>query len=127
MNTKIYSLFRQSSVAACLFLASFSQQVLAHAHLKLQTPAADARVSTAPTLLVLNFSERIEPGFSGVVLTAADNSIVKTGKLELAADNNMQAKIPIEADLAAGKYNVSWHVVSVDGHKTKGQYSFIVD
>ncbi|MBX9334482.1 copper resistance protein CopC, partial [Serratia marcescens] len=26
-----------------------------------------------------------------------------------------------------GKYNVSWHVVSVDGHKTKGQYSFTVN
>ena len=26
----------------------------------------------------------------------------------------------------AGKYTVDWHVVSVDGHKTKGQYTFSV-
>ncbi|MDU5691430.1 MAG: copper resistance protein CopC, partial [Citrobacter freundii] len=28
--------------------------------------------------------------------------------------------------LEAGKYTVDWHVVSVDGHKTKGQYTFSV-
>jgi hypothetical protein len=52
---------------------------------------------------------------------------VKTGKLSLEPNNSTQINLPIEEDLTAGKYNVSWHVVSVDGHKTKGQYSFTVN
>jgi methionine-rich copper-binding protein CopC len=28
--------------------------------------------------------------------------------------------------LPPGEYTVAWHVVSVDGHKTKGQYTFSV-
>nr|WP_152636305.1 CopC domain-containing protein YobA [Serratia fonticola] len=110
-----------------LFVGLSSQQALAHAHLKVQTPAADATVSSAPKVLTLNFSEGIEPNFSGVKVTGPDNAVVKTGKLDLDPSNNTQINVPIESELAAGKYQVSWHVVSVDGHKTKGQYSFTVN
>ncbi|AHG22152.1 hypothetical protein Z042_22880 [Chania multitudinisentens RB-25] len=102
------------------------QPALAHAHLKLQTPAADSTISPAPNMLTLSFSEGIEPNFSGVKITGPDRAVVKTGKLSLAANNNKQINVPLEVELVAGKYNVSWHVVSVDGHKTKGQYSFTV-
>ena len=42
----------------------------AHAHLTHQYPAADAEVTAAPQALTLNFSEGIEPGFSGAPLRA---------------------------------------------------------
>jgi methionine-rich copper-binding protein CopC len=92
-----------------------------------ETPAADATVSPAPKALTLSFSEGIEPNFSGIKITGPDNAPVKTGKLKLDPNNNTQVNLPIEAELRAGKYSVSWHVVSVDGHKTKGQYSFTVN
>ncbi|WP_029987365.1 CopC domain-containing protein YobA [Serratia sp. H1w] len=124
---KIRSSYRLLSTVFVLFVGLSSQQALAHAHLKVQTPAADATVSSAPKVLTLNFSEGIEPNFSGVKVTGPDNAVVKTGKLDLEPSNNTQINVPIEAELAAGKYQVSWHVVSVDGHKTKGQYSFTVN
>jgi methionine-rich copper-binding protein CopC len=124
---KIRSSYRLLSTIFVLFVGLSSQQALAHAHLKVQTPAADATVSSAPKVLTLNFSEGIEPNFSGVKVTGPDNAVVKTGKLDLDPSNNTQINVPIEGDLAAGKYQVSWHVVSVDGHKTKGQYSFTVN
>nr|WP_237657414.1 CopC domain-containing protein YobA [Serratia fonticola] len=124
---KIRSSYRLLSTIFVLFVGLSSQQALAHAHLKVQTPAADATVSSAPKVLTLNFSEGIEPNFSGVKVTGPDNAVVKTGKLDLDPSNNTQINVPIESDLAAGKYQVSWHVVSVDGHKTKGQYSFTVN
>jgi methionine-rich copper-binding protein CopC len=34
--------------------------------------------------------------------------------------------VPITGILAAGTYQVSWHALSNDGHKTKGTYSFVV-
>ncbi|ERK10834.1 Copper resistance protein C precursor [Serratia fonticola AU-AP2C] len=127
MIAKIRSSYRLLSTIFVLFVGLSSQQALAHAHLKVQTPAADATVSAAPKVLTLNFSEGIEPNFSGVKVTGPDNAVVKTGKLDLDPSNNTQVNVPIESELAAGKYQVSWHVVSVDGHKTKGQYSFTVN
>lgn len=127
MIAKIRSSYRLLSTVFVLFVGLSSQQALAHAHLKVQTPAADATVSSAPKVLTLNFSEGIEPNFSGVKVTGPDNAVVKTGKLDLEPSNNTQVNVPIEGELAAGKYQVNWHVVSVDGHKTKGQYSFTVN
>ncbi|MGQ6546281.1 CopC domain-containing protein YobA [Serratia sp. IR-2025] len=127
MIAEIRSSYRLLSTIFVLFVGLSSQQALAHAHLKVQTPAADATVSSAPKVLTLNFSEGIEPNFSGVKVTGPDNAVVKTGKLDLDPSNNTQINVPIESELAAGKYQVSWHVVSVDGHKTKGQYSFTVN
>jgi hypothetical protein len=115
------------TVCALVFLASvvISPTVLAHAHLKQQSPAADSVVS-APQSLTLNFSEGIEPGFSGVVVTDAHKQVVKTGAVTRDEKNKAQLIVPLAQTLATGTYQVDWHVVSVDGHKTKGSYHFSV-
>lgn len=118
-----------SSRAVCtlVFLAStiLSPSVLAHAHLKQQSPAADRQVA-APQVLTLNFSEGIEPGFSGVVVTDAHKQVIKTGTATRDEKNKAQLTVPLEQTLAPGAYRVDWHVVSVDGHKTTGSYHFSV-
>lgn len=126
MFAKIRSSYRLISTIFVLFVGLSSQQALAHAHLKVQTPAADTTVNQAPTALQLKFSEGVELGFSGVTLTGPDNTPIKTGALTLDPNNNTEVTVAIDGALAKGKYNVAWHVVSVDGHKTKGQYSFTV-
>ena len=100
--------------------------VWAHAHLQQQIPAANSEVSPAPTALTLNFSEGIEPGFSGVTLTGPDKRIIPVGKAARSESDNAQLIIPLNETLRGGLYTVEWHVVSVDGHKTKGQYQFSV-
>lgn len=115
------------TVCALVFLASvvISPTVLAHAHLKQQSPAADSVVSATQSL-TLNFSEGIEPGFSGVVVTDAHKQVVKTGAVTRDEKNKAQLIVPLAQTLATGTYQVDWHVVSVDGHKTKGSYHFSV-
>ena len=115
------------TVCALVFLASvvISPTVLAHAHLKQQSPAADSVVS-APQSLTLNFSEGIEPGFSGVVVTDAHKQVVKTGAVTRDEKNKAHLIVPLAQTLVTGTYRVDWHVVSVDGHKTKGSYHFSV-
>ncbi|MBT1714515.1 CopC domain-containing protein YobA [Enterobacter dykesii] len=115
------------AVCALVFVASImmAPSVLAHAHLKQQSPAADSVVS-APQALTLNFSEGIEPGFSGVVVTDAQKQVIKTGTATRDEKNKAQLTVPLEQTLVAGTYQVDWHVVSVDGHKTKGSYRFSV-
>ena len=115
------------AVCALVIVAStmMTPSVLAHAHLNQQVPAADSVVA-APQALTLNFSEGIEPGFSGVVVTDAQNQVIKTGTATRDEKNKAQLTVPLEQTLAAGTYQVDWHVVSVDGHKTKGSYHFSV-
>lgn len=126
MLQKSSSLCRILATSVVLVTGLMSQQALAHAHLKTETPAADTTLKAAPTELSLGFSEGIEPSFSKVTLSGPDDKNVATGALALAANDNTQAIVPLTTPLTAGKYTVSWHVVSVDGHKTEGQYSFTV-
>ena len=100
--------------------------VFAHAHLKHQNPAADANVDAAPQALTLNFSEGIEPKFSGVKITGSKQQDVKTGPVKRNENDKTQLIVPIEQALTPGEYTVDWHVVSVDGHKTTGNYHFSV-
>lgn len=111
------------TVTASLFAAP---AVWAHAHLKHQYPAADAVMESAPQALTLNFSEGIEPAFSGITLVGPEKQKLETGKAKVAADDNKQLIVPLSAPLPARQYQVDWHVVSVDGHKTKGSYHFSV-
>lgn len=103
-----------------------SSQAQAHAHLKTQYPAANATITAAPQALTLTFSEGIEPGFSALTLTGPDNIAIPTGAIKIDPANPLQIIVPIEKTLTAGVYQVQWHVVSVDSHKTQGSYQFSV-
>ncbi|MFC0141892.1 CopC domain-containing protein YobA [Erwinia mallotivora] len=118
---KLPVLFVLASVATL-----FSLQASAHAHLKSQYPAANADVTASPQALTLTFSEDIEPAFSGVEITDASQKAVPLTKAERAPRQHNQLIVPLEKPLVAGHYQVSWHVLSVDGHKTHGNYGFSV-
>ncbi len=123
MLLSLHAHWRTMVLIASLFTAP---AVLAHAHLKSQFPPADAAVTTAPQMLTLNFSEGIEPKFSGVSVTDAQQQIIKTGAVKRNENDKTQMIVPLEQPLAPGHYTVNWHVVSVDGHKTSGHYPFSV-
>lgn len=113
-----------SGLCAALLL-SVSPQVLAHAHLTEQTPVAKSAVS-APSELTFVFSEGIEPGFSKVTVVGPEKKNVATGKLLVTGNDKTHVAVPFSQPLAQGEYHVNWNVVSVDGHKTKGEYTFSV-
>lgn len=109
-----------------LVSALASPAALAHAHLTQQNPAANAQLTATPEALTLSFSEGLEPAFSGATLTGPQQQLIKTGKATRNEQDKTQLIVPVEQSLDAGKYTVDWHVVSVDGHKTKGHYTFSV-
>lgn len=98
----------------------------AHAHLKAQQPAADTEVAVSPGELTLTFSEGVEEKFSGVTLTGPGDAPAATGPAAHSPDDAARLVVPVRQALEPGTYTVSWHVVSVDGHKTQGQYRFRV-
>jgi methionine-rich copper-binding protein CopC len=65
----LFTASRLSRALAFVAALATAPAVFAHAHLKNQYPAANAEVTAAPQALTLNFSEGIEPKFSGVTLT----------------------------------------------------------
>lgn len=110
-----------AAAAALLAAASGAQ---AHAHLVSATPAANAAVA-APKSLSLTFSEKLEPKFSGVDLMTADGKAVAL-KSSVATKDHKTITGALAGPLAPGSYMVMWHVVSADGHKMKGDFSFTV-
>ena len=109
-------------IAAAALLAASGAQ--AHAHLVKSSPAANA-TGASPTALNLQFSEKLEPKFSMVQLMKANGDPV-TVKSAVNAKDGKARDGALAAPLAPGGYMVMWSVVSVDGHKTKGDYNFTV-
>ena len=118
---KIFMVF-----ALALTTAAVSQQASAHAHLKSQYPAADANMEVSPQALTLTFTEDIEPAFSGVEIINANQKAVSLAEAERAPRQHNQLIVPLQKPLTSGHYQVNWHVLSVDGHKTNGNYTFSV-
>ncbi|AYG69657.1 MULTISPECIES: copper homeostasis periplasmic binding protein CopC [unclassified Rhizobium] len=112
-------------LAAAAISMAFADQAMAHAHLKSATPAADGTIKSAPSELDLTFSEGLNLKFSGIKVTGSDKAAVKTGEGML-KNGDTTLTVPVTDKLAPGKYTVEWHVLSTDGHKTNGTYTFTV-
>jgi len=94
----------------------------AHARLLEANPAQNAAVES-PRQIVLRFSEKLEPQFSGFEVTAAGAHV----PLQVSLDKDHKSLVGLPAKpLAGGAYQVTWHVVSADGHRMQGGYAFTV-
>ena len=110
-------------IAAAL-TACLSSGAWAHAHLSQPDPAENSTVA-APTQVRLSFSEGVELAFSEVTLVSDSGETVKT-QLSLAQGAPVTViAIPV-SPLKAGAWQVQWKVVSVDTHRSQGQYRFTV-
>ena len=107
--------------AAALLMLAIATPAFGHAHLSKSTPAPGATVSQ-PTEVQLTFTEPLEPAFSAIELRDAAGKAVTAEKAQV-KDNVM--RLPLKA-LPAGRYTAKWRVLSVDTHKTEGNFSFTV-
>ncbi|CRM96254.1 Copper resistance protein C precursor [Pseudomonas sp. 22 E 5] len=118
-------LIKKSLTAIALFASLLgASAAFAHAHLKSSEPAADSS-GTAPKELRLTFSEGVEATFTKVSLSKDGTEVAIKGVETPDADKKVLVVTPA-APLAAGNYKVVWNAVSVDTHKSNGEYSFKV-
>jgi methionine-rich copper-binding protein CopC len=110
------------TVLACLTIVALVTPALAHAFLQHASPSAGAVVANAPKEITLEFSEPLEPTFSGIAVSDATGHDVEAAHTVIAGDAMHVALNP----LPAGRYRVAWRAVSVDTHRTEGAYSFTV-
>jgi copper resistance protein C len=115
---------RHISAAALLLSLGFAARAFAHANLVSATPAANSMAMPPPIELRLKFSESIEITFTKVRVTGPDKGTIETGALKLDPNDNTVVIVPLMSPLSKGKYTVDWQALSLDGHKTKGNYSF---
>ena len=96
----------------------------AHAHLESAKPAANSNVA-APKDLRLTFTEGVEATFTKVSLSK-DGTEIAIKDLETPDADKKVLVVTPAAPLASGNYKVVWNAVSVDTHKSSGEYSFKV-
>jgi hypothetical protein len=96
----------------------------AHAFLERARPAVGSEISTSPPAVVITFTEGVEPHFSQIEVQNASGARVDKGNVHIDGENTRLAvNLPT---LRPGTYVVTWHVTSVDTHKTEGRFRFTV-
>jgi methionine-rich copper-binding protein CopC len=110
---------------AMVVVGMFAVAAVAHAFLNQAVPPVGGTVPTSPKEVRLTFSEGIEPRFSGIELASVDGRAIATAPAIRDPKDEKQLVLAVPP-LAPGRYKVSWHVVSVDTHRTEGAYSFAV-
>jgi methionine-rich copper-binding protein CopC len=113
---------RASMLGAAALLATST--AFAHAHLTSSEPAANAEVS-APTEVTIHFTEPLEPAFSRIALADTSGKAAAPADSQVDKDDAKVMHLPLPS-LNAGRYAVHWIAVATDGHRTQGDFAFIV-
>ena len=115
---------RIGALAAVLSLLSTA--ALAHAQLQQAVPAVGGTVASPPQDLRLRFSEGVESRFSSVTLASEAGAAIPLGRPATDPSDPTLLIAKLGRTLPPGTYVVTWHVVSVDTHKTQGSFDFTV-
>jgi methionine-rich copper-binding protein CopC len=98
--------------------------VFAHAFLDHAAPRVGNTVAQAPKEVVLWFTQQLEPAFSSIEVHNEQGVAVTVGKAMVIGDRT-QLRVRLKA-LSPGTYKVNWRVLSVDTHRTQGDFTFRV-
>src|ERR1700693_1839455 len=105
-----------------LLLLLVTGEASAHAFLDHAEPRVGNKVATAPREVTLWFTQKLEPAFSSMTVTNAAGQRVDTGKTRVSGN---QMSVSLRSG-GAGTYRVNWRVLSVDTHRTDGNFTFQV-
>ena len=97
----------------------------AHAFLDGTLPRVGSEEPTIPTEVVLHFTQGVEPDFSKIVVQDASGAPVTQGTPHTKPNDPTRLAVDLKR-LGTGIYTVTWHVTSVDTHKTQGKFHFTV-
>ena len=127
MSSRKPALYRIHILSTTLLLSlGLATSAHGHANLVNATPAANSMAMRPPTELRLKFSEGIEVKFTKVKVIGPDKGTIEAGALKLDPNDNTVVIVPLMSPLPNGTYTVDWQALSLDGHKTKGEFGFTV-
>ena len=98
---------------------------LAHAMLDHANPRVGSSQPTAPRVVTLWFTQKLEPAFSSAEVRSENGAVMSSGKAQVDRADPTQLHVALKP-LPPGTYKVIWRVLSVDTHRTQGDFSFRV-
>ena len=115
-----------AKILAAAFTLAWPTLCFGHAQLTSAVPAVGSFVKLSPTEIRLTFTEAIEVKLSKVDLMNETDMIDDIASVSLDPNDKKTLVAKLKSPLPQGSYMVMWHVVSVDTHKTQGDFSFAI-
>lgn len=109
-----------------LLLAFRAASAFSHAMPERSDPSAGAELHQAPSTVSVRFDSELEPIFSRLIVKNDAGKQVSEGNGTLASADGRTLTTKL-TEHVKGKYHVYWSIVSRDGHRTQGDYTFTVD
>ena len=88
-------------------------------------PKVGATVSGSPASVRIWFDGDLEPVFSTISVQDAGGKRVDKGNGRVDPSNSTLLEVDLPP-LPAGTYHVFWSVAARDGHRTMGDYTFVI-
>ncbi|WP_298749124.1 copper resistance CopC family protein [uncultured Serinicoccus sp.] len=110
-------------VVAIVLAALGAAPASAHDALVSSTPGDGDALPSAPDEIELTFTGEIQDISPQLIISDAEG--VQVASIEPVVDGTV-VTAPVEADLTEGAYDVTWRVVSSDGHPIAGRLSFSI-
>ncbi len=114
-----------AAIAIATLLLASPAAALAHAFPTGTNPPVGSTLKAAPTEVVIDFTEELEPHFSSIEVLNAHGARVDKNDAHLAPGNAKRFIVDLSR-LPPGTYKVIWHATSIDTHKTGGSFRFTV-
>jgi copper resistance protein C len=118
--------FLKPFIIAVLASSLAATAAFAHAFLDRAIPGVGMTVSGSPRELQLSFTQGVVVAFSNVTVSADGGGAVPASKPVNDPSNQQIIHVRLGHPLKPGGYTVTWHVLSVDTHRTEGTYHFTV-
>jgi len=100
-----------------------SARLSAHAFLERSDPPVGSKVHSAPAAVRIWFTEAIEPRFSRIQVFDATGK--QFDKKDTHSDPSNRSLLQVSLPrLGPGSYKVVWRIMSVDTHRTNGDFTF---
>jgi copper resistance protein C len=113
------------AICLAVLLGAYARVASAHAFPERADPRVGAVIRGSPPVVRIWFDGELEPAFCQVVVTDGSGRRIDQGDARVDVGNRRLIQVSVPA-LAPGIYGVHWAVLSIDGHRTTGDYRFTV-
>lgn len=104
---------------------AFPNFAAAHTKIIGADPAKDAVLISPPKVVNMTFTKALESKFCTIRVLDATGKQVDKANTTVTGEDRHEMTVDLQP-LPAGAYKVLWNIVSLDGHKMKGDYTFTI-
>ncbi|HEY2585571.1 MAG TPA: copper resistance CopC family protein [Tepidisphaeraceae bacterium] len=116
----------RSAIGLALAALSLPAMASAHAFLDRAEPRVGAEVRRSPGVVKIWFTQQPEHAFSAIRVFDSEGKEVDKKDTRTDPDDAKVLEVSLPADLPPGTYKVEWKVLSIDTHRTQGDFKFTI-